>query len=203
MISQGSSEQVPTLPLPGVPVGSTQITSHPADARGLARQPCRKGLKLFHDLSCRECGGIQPETGLKERSAQAGPFTGPAEVWLGVTIPQGGQGDCSSPREVAQRVVWGPWCTCRRVGSCPEKPELFPGCFQGLLLQLLGPACSLQGARAHRGGQGPFPRVPHGSPGAPGLGSLESLIPGACLPASPPEVTSLPSPTERWIEDLP
>ena len=125
---------------------------------------------------------------------QAGAFTGSAQVWLSVTIPQGGQSDLSRLREVARRVVWEPWCTCRCVGSCQEKAELFPGCFQGFLLQLLGPAGSLQGDLREEA-QGLFPRALHGSPGAVGLVSLESLIRGVCLPDSFPEVTSLPSPT--------
>ena len=130
---------------------------------------------------------------------QAGPSTGSAEVWLGVTILPGGgggQGDLSSPREMACGVVWGPWRTCRSAGSCPEKPELFPGCFPGFLLQLPGPAYSLQGGKAPRRGPGPFPRALGGRPGARGLVSLESLTPetrqtGQTLP----EVTFLPSPT--------
>lgn len=103
----------------------------------------------------------------------------------------GGQGDLSSPREMACGVVWGPWRTCRSVGSCPEKPELFPGCFPGFLLQLLGPAYSLQGGKAPRRGPGPFPRAVGGRHGARGLVSLESPTPGTRLTGQAPFQKSL------------
>lgn len=44
--------------LPRVPVGSTH-NSRPANAHGLAPQPCRKGPRAFNDLSPRECRAIQ------------------------------------------------------------------------------------------------------------------------------------------------
>lgn len=177
-------------PLPRVPLGSTQITSCPANARDW-QSALQERLGIFTDLSPRECGGIQCEAGLtqpglKGRSALAAC---PDRLRCGpVFLHPGGSGRPLQAGEMGQHAGWGPGALTDVAtlslaspvfGNSPEKTELSSGCFQG-------PTCSLQGDRAPRGGP--------------------SLLPGPTLAALGPEAWlpwSLPASSQNSLLCLP
>lgn len=103
--------------------------------------------------------------------------------------------------EMGHHLVWGPGVlvdvttlspASPAFGNSPEKTELFSGCFQGFLLQLLGPACSPRGTELPEGpqslSQGPTGRPCSLRPGLLGVlpASLPDFAPlfpcwGACI----------------------